>query len=218
MNTYYNILEGKTANFIGDSLFAAHTLGKEKSWIALLAQKYNMDVNNYGINGCTISACQDGSNPIIKRYVEMADNDPDFVVFEGGRNDFNKFAKIGEENDTDITTFRGALRGLIVGLREKYPTAVIIGVSFWNSLTVNKEGVHCNVYTEAMLQVCADMGVPCINAMDEEASGVRMTNREFREQNCMVPGDVCHLNEQGMKLALPFFERELSKILFESGK
>ena len=218
MSTYYEVLKNKTASFIGDSLFAAHTLGKEKSWIALLSEKYEMNSENYGINGCTICECEGGSNPIIKRYVDMADNDPDFVVFEGGRNDFNKCAVLSSDDKLDVKTFCGALRALILGLKEKYPESIIIGVSFWNSLTVNKEGVPCNIYTEAMLRVCREMGVPAINAMDEAASGVRMTDKDFRTENCMVPGDVCHLNENGMKLALPFFERELARIYSENRK
>ena len=218
MDIYYDILKGKVANFIGDSLFGAHTLGKEKSWIALLSKKYEMQSNNYGINGCTVSACEGGANPIVKRYSEMEDNSPDFVVFEGGRNDFNKLAKIGEEKDTDTTTFIGALRALILGLREKYPRSVIIGVSFWNSLSVNKEEIPCNVYTETMIRICADMGVPCINAMDEEKSGIYMTNRDFRTENCLLPGDVCHLNENGMAIAARFFEREIAEILSENIK
>ncbi len=215
---YYEILKGKTANFIGDSLFGGHTLGKENTWIALLAEKYGMVHNNYGVNGCTLSACENGFAPIIERYVEMADNGADIIVFEGGRNDFNKCASIGDVESRDTATYCGAVAALIEGLRKKYPKSVIIGVSFWNTSSVNKAGVACNDYIAAMLKVCKAMNLPCINAMDEAASGIRMTDAEFRKQYSMLPGDVCHLNTDGMKLALAFFEREIARIFGESLK
>jgi hypothetical protein len=53
----------------------------------------------------------------------------------------------------------------------------------------------------------------CIKAYNEEESGILMTDKDFRTRYCFVPGDVCHLNVEGMKLALPYFEREIAKIL-----
>ena len=214
-NVYFEALKGLTANFIGDSLFGGHGVGKENTWIALLCEKYGITYNNYGINGCTLSACEGGANPIIRRYSGMADNSPDFVVIEGGRNDFNKCAAIGTVDDGDETSYCGALALLVKGLREKYPTAKIIAVSFWKSLTVNKSGISSNEYVEAMIAACDAIGIPCIRAYDEDASGIRMTDRDFRAAYSWGPGDVCHLNHAGMKLAMPFFERELAKILAE---
>ena len=101
---YYDVLKGRTANFIGDSLFGGHGIGKPKTWIALLSDKYGMTSENYGSNGCTLSAVEGGANPIIRRYTEMADNSPDFVVFEGGRNDYNKCAALGTADSGDVTT------------------------------------------------------------------------------------------------------------------
>ena len=215
---YYDILEGCTASFIGDSLFGGHGIGIENSWINLLGEKYNMVYNNYGSNGCTLSACEGGANPIITRYTAMADNDPDIIVFEGGRNDFNKCAALGSIEEKDITTYLGAISALVDGLREKYPRAVIIAVSFWNTTTVNKAGATSNSYVEAMLSACESLGVPIINAYDESASGVHMTDKDFRAEYCYVPGDVCHLNIEGMKLVLPFFEKEIARIYGDSMK
>ena len=214
-NLYFESLKGLTANFIGDSLFGGHSVGKDGTWIALLCEKYGITHNNYGINGCTLSACEGGTNPIIHRYADMADNSPDLVVIEGGRNDFNKCAAIGTIDDGDETSYCGALALLVKGLREKYPTAKIIAVSFWKSPTVNKSGIPSTEYVEAMIAACDALGVPCIRAYDEDASGIRMTDRDFRATYCCLPGDVCHLNSDGMKLAMPFFERELARILGE---
>ena len=206
------ILDGKTISFIGDSLFGAHTLGKNFSWCNKLAVAHGMTVNNYGINGCTLSTCEGGSNPIVVRYTEMEDNDPDIVVIEGGRNDFNKHAVI-KGDDTDISTYRGAIIALVKGLRQKFPRALLIGVSFWRSGTrINDLGHLCMEYTTTMIETLRELGVDVIDTTDTSVCPIDMTNPEFRKQYCMVPGDVCHLNDEGMTLAMPYFESEIAKI------
>lgn len=210
---YYNVLEGKTAYFIGDSLFAAHGIGKENSWVNLLGEKYKMNFVNEGINGCTVSDCENGSNPIVNRYVNLPAAQPDFIVIEGGRNDFNKMAAIGSVDENDPTTYLGALAIVVEGLREKYPNAKIIAVTFWKTGTVNKADIASNTYVESMIDACEKLGIPCIKAYNEEESGILMTDKDFRAQYCFVPGDVCHLNVEGMKLALTFFEKEIAAIL-----
>ena len=213
----YSVLYGKTINFIGDSLFAGNSVGEYLVWPALLGMKYNMSWHNYGISGCTLSACENGKNAIISRYQKMADNDPDVIVFEGGRNDYNKCAELGNAADGDVTTYRGAVAELIKGLREKYPNAVIIAVTFWKANDrLNDAGTNCNVYTDAMKEVCTEMGVPYIDATDEDASGIRMTDKSFREVYSMKSSDVCHLNAEGMRLALQFFEAEIARIYSEA--
>ncbi|MBQ7386648.1 MAG: SGNH/GDSL hydrolase family protein [Clostridia bacterium] len=210
---YYDVLEGKTLNFIGDSLFAGAGIGVEYSWPNLLGEKYSMTYDNKGISGCTLSACEGGPNPIVTRYTSMPDNDPDIVVFEGGRNDYNKGSVLGHHIYKEPETFKGALAILIEGLREKYPDALIIGVTFWNATDKQNDfGYVCNDYSKAMIEVCDVYGVPCIDATDEDACGIRMTDKTFREEYSCRPSDVCHLNFEGMKLALRFFEKEIAEI------
>ena len=213
MDAYFDILRGKRAYFIGDSLFGAHGIGKENSWINLLCAKYKMDFDNQGINGATFSDCENSSNPIVKRYVDLPSEQPDFVVIEGGRNDFNKMAEIGSVTEKDPKTYLGAIAITVEGLRTKYPNAKIIAVTFWKTPTVNKAGVASNTYVEAMMDACEKLDIPCIKSYDSERSGILMTDAAFREKYCFVPGDVCHLNAEGMKLAMPFFERELAELL-----
>ena len=210
---YYSILEGKTINFIGDSLFAGHSLGKHYTWPQLLGAKYNMTFENHGISGCTLSACEGGNNPIVNRFSKLPDNNPDIVVIEGGRNDYNKNAAMGAHNYPNADTYKGALAMTIAGLREKYPNAVIICVTFWRaSDKQNEMGYTCNDYNSGMLDVCAKLGIPCINASIESETGIYMTDADFRAQYSLAPSDVCHLNYEGMKLALAFFERKIAEI------
>lgn len=213
---YYDVLEGKSINFIGDSLFAGHSLGKHYTWPALIGAKYSMPYSNNGISGCTLSACAGGENPIINRYDKMPDNSPDIVVFEGGRNDFNKGASLGAAYGGDLTTYRGAVSALIDGLREKYPNAIIIAVTFWKANDKqNSIGLTCDEYSSAMMEVCRAKGVPYIDATNQAESGIYMTDKSFREQYSLASSDVCHLNYEGMKLALRFFEKEIARIVSE---
>jgi len=217
-NVYYDVLHGKRACFIGDSLFGGHSLGRDGTWIAMLAEKYGMEHVNLGTNGCTLSACEGGANPIIKRYTDIPDTPCDLIVIEGGRNDYNKCAEIGEVGG-DIATYKGALSALIEGLREKHPEAILVAVTFWKvGNRANAKGMSCNEYTRAMMDVCSEMGVECIDTTNAEESLIDMTVSELRAQFCLVPGDVCHLNRMGMKRVLPFFERKLAEILAKAGK
>ena len=210
---YYDVLEGKTINFIGDSLFAGHSLGKDYTGPLLLLEKYSMEGVNQGLSGCTLSACEGGANPIVSRFDKLPDNNPDIVIFEGGRNDYNKDAAIGNWRYKDADTYQGAIAILVAGLREKYPNALIIGVTFWKANDrLNSGGKTCGEYTEAMKEACAALKVPYIDASDEDACGIKMTDADFRSQYSLNPSDVCHLNFDGMKIALAFFEREIYRI------
>ena len=223
---YYSVLEGKTISFIGDSYFAGNGLDPTLVWPALLASKYNMNYKNYGINGSTISNYVTTNAPMVDRYVSMANNSPDIIIVDGGRNDFNQQVPIGEDGSLDTRTMKGATRYLFTKLREKYPNAVIIGVTMWDYYTAAEDQqkynagyiIACREYGEAFMKVCEDMGIPYINAMDKAAIGVDMTDAAFRAQYCMSVDDRSHLNYEGMKKVLPVFEKRIADIYTASKK
>jgi hypothetical protein len=98
-------------------------------------------------------------------------------------------------------------------IKEKYPNAVIICMTCWEvGGSANSAGNVCSAYGQALLDVCADMGIPCINAMDQKATGVYMTNADFRKKYCIGPNDISHLNADGMKLVFPFFEKTIAEL------
>ena len=208
---FYDILKGKTFTVIGDSYLAGNGLDKNLVWPALLAKKYDMEFNNYGMNGSTMSNYVTTNNPMVVRYANMTNNNPDIVIIEGGRNDYNKNVPIGENGSTDTKTMKGAARFLITKVQEKYPNALIICLTVWEvGGNKNSAGNYCSDYGKALLEVCADMGVPCINAMDQAATGVYMTDANFRNKYCMKASDISHLNEAGMKLVFPAFEKAIA--------
>lgn len=210
----YDMLEGITMSVIGDSYFAGKGLDDtSKVWPALLATKYNMVFNNYGMNGSTISNYAGGNyNPMVDRWEEIADNNPDIIIVEGGRNDYNQDVPMGDVGSADKATMMGAVTYLIKSLQEKFPEALIIGVTCWEVGGIpNDQGYTCSEYGRALIEVCENMGVPCIDAMDSETLGVYMTDASFRRQYCISYDDISHLNEEGMKLVLPAFERQIAE-------
>lgn len=210
----YDVLEGITFSVIGDSYLAGKGLDDKSSvWPALLATKYNMVYKNYGVNGSTISNyAGENYNPMVDRYDEIANNNPDIIIVEGGRNDYNQDVPMGEDGSLDTKTMKGAVRFLITKLQEKFPNALIIGVTCWEVGGLpNEQGYTCSDYGRALIDVCKELGVPYINAMDSDAMGVYMTDATFRRQYCISFDDISHLNKEGMKLVLPAFETQIAE-------
>ena len=203
---YYNsVLERLTINALGDSYFEGQGLPAEQVWLSLLDAKYNMNMNNYGKGGSTISNYVTDKRPMCERYTQMADNDPDIILFEGGRNDFNKGVPIGSVDSHDTKTFSGALNVTIEGLKAKYPNAMIICISNWN-FPGSSSGLTYASYANAMESVAKKQGVYFIKACDPKVSGIDMSSESFRKEYSMKTSDISHLNYDGMKIAMSHFE------------
>lgn len=204
--SYSSCLDQITMSVIGDSYFAGNGLDSKLVWPSLLGLKYKMTFNNYGVNGSTISNYITTNNPMVDRYSAMANNNPDIIIIEGGKNDYNNNVPIGTNNDTVSTTFKGGLKKLIEGIRAKYPDAFIACVTVWNVDQTNSIGKTVRDYGNAMIEICNLYDIPCFNAMDKNLSLVDMTSETFRTQYCMSSSDISHLNADGHKLVMPKFE------------
>jgi hypothetical protein len=60
LNYNINNLSGKVFNVLGDSMVHGHTLGFNKTWAYKLAQRNNMIVRDYGINGTNLAGAANG--------------------------------------------------------------------------------------------------------------------------------------------------------------
>lgn len=166
----------KTMNILGDS-FTQRNLYPPVIKDALgLAT-----INGYGSSGNTITLNEKISNPFSIRYTSMT-NTADLILVQGGVNDYGNGAfgsqggvPIGAKNSRDIETFRGALRILIEGLLTKYKTQKIAFVtpiqmneanstlSYKNGKKANSKGHHLIDHVDAMLEICAEYGIPCLD-------------------------------------------------------
>ena len=169
-------LDGKTLVAIGDSLIHGNKLGNAATWPNKLAAKHNMTVFNHGINGNTLAyqEAERKHEPMCVRYSSMEDG-ADYVVVLGGANDKRLSVPIGEDDSRDISTFKGALNVLILGLTEKYPKAKFLFLTNsdrWPSK--NALGLSDIDYVEAMKEVCALWAMPCFD--NYHSSGISFRN------------------------------------------
>lgn len=165
MSNENSILYGKTLIAIGDSLFYGNKLGNEATWINKLGKKYNMTVYNHGINGNTVAYqnLEKNKPPMCVRYADM-ESDADYIVFIGGANDKRLDVPIGDNDSTDLYTFKGALNAVIQGLRKKYPKAkMLFMTNYQRWQKANKIGLNEIDYVNAMEEICGKYSVPCFN-------------------------------------------------------
>lgn len=114
-------------------------------------------VNNYGISGNTLARNHSNySTAMCVRYTEIAKNS-DIIIVMGGVNDRGSIP-LGTIDDTDITTFYGALNTLCMGLKENYPNTWIFFMTnfdYADSDTTNNYDVeYHNYYCTAVKEVC----------------------------------------------------------------
>lgn len=215
---YYNELEGLKLVAIGDSYFFGGGADTDDTWVNRLGAKYDMQYYNYGINGSTVSNYVTNQNPMVDRYTNMVD-DADIVIFEGGRNDYNRNVPMGEIGNNDPATFLGAVQTMLAGLMAKYPDALIVCVTPWDLVGLDDTGLTSNqlndvgLRTEDYANAFADYvsglqndRVIAIRSFDNDVMPVFMGNAAFRKVYCVGETDISHLNKEGHKLVLPWFE------------
>lgn len=218
---YFPELEGLTVNLIGDSYISTSTTYTK--WPHLLEDKYNLKLTNKGISGSQVSNYGETLNrPMVSRLDTLPDNDPDIVLFQGGRNDVHDQTPIGTNDSMDIKTFKGACNYIITVLKNKYPNALIVTMTAWNVTTTGKQGLSTTDYAIALAEVSEMHGVPCFRSYDEDLSGVHMMDKDFRAKYCNTPSDVSHFNQEGHNYFFPtiekFFGEEYVKFLASKAK
>ena len=172
----HKILKGKTMVAIGDSLFEGNLLGKPYTWVNKMATVHGMYVYNYGKNGNTLAKQEreTANAPMCERYEKMHP-EADYVVVLGGANDKRLDVPIGDNDSTDPSTFKGALRQMILGLTAKYPKAKILFMTNYNRWpSKHALGLSDIDYVDAMLEICALYAIPCFD--NYRQSGISFQN------------------------------------------
>ena len=211
--SYDKALEGISIGFFGDSYLAGHSIAYKDTWLGILGDKYGMTLDCEAIGGSTISNYVAENTPLVDRWSNDL-GDPDIIIVQGGRNDCTKVIPLGDGETADTKTYLGAIRFMYEHLHKKYPNAKIVFVTAWNSLDhTNALGLTTGDYAAKMVEFCEKMGYYCIDASDEEASGVKINDAAFRAQYAQSAGDYSHLNYLGYRHVLPYFEAELIRIM-----
>lgn len=208
---FYSVLDGITLYAMGDSYFGGSIIGKRNTWVNLLGEKYAMHYVNYGIGGSTMANYIASNYPMVERFTTMEKGDADVILLEGGRNDRTFATPLGRIDSREPQTFRGAINIMLDSMLDTYPNALIILITPWNSAgRVAETGLGNVDYANAMRSIVKyrnDDRIVCLYAADPKVTGVNMIDKNFRAQYCIGPSDESHLNEEGMRLVLPYMER-----------
>lgn len=197
--TQTNRLNGKRIGVIGDSYVYGHTLGTDKVWCQLIANRNNMTCFNYGLNGGKLA----GAGGVVERYTSMEAN-LDYIVVFAGHNDSGASVSIGTETDTGITTFYGALNTLCTGLQTKYPEARIL------FMTPSKRTGKEKPYADAMITACRNYSIQCYDTYGK--LGILIGNSTVGNSNqksIFELSNSIHLNEKGNEYLSYKIEYEL---------
>lgn len=181
-----NILSGKTAVFLGDSICAGTTTLESAAeygygWGGLIGEANKMRWKNFGRNGGTIAPISSVEEARwIPTQVDLAlaqYPDADYVIFEGGCNDADT---LGESNlgtfsasgyaPTDTSTFTGAFEVLVLKILNSFPNAKI------GYIVAQKMGVSDNYgsannryrkFFDRAVEICQKWGIPVIDLWNE---------------------------------------------------
>lgn len=181
-----NILSGKTAVFLGDSICAGTTTLESAAeygygWGGLIGEANKMKWKNFGRNGGTIAPIS--SVEEARRVPTQVDlalvqyPDADYVIFEGGCNDADT---LGESNlgtfsasgyaPEDTSTFTGAFEVLVLKILNSFPNAKI-GYIVAQKMGVSDDYGSANnryrKFFDRAVEICQKWGIPVIDLWNE---------------------------------------------------
>ena len=208
-----NWLQGKTINWIGDSIVAGNDFDE------IVTSVLHLKENDYGVNGSTIGLKSDGTNgrnAMCTRYSDM-DNNADIIAVSGGTNDFEyAWGTIGDIDSDSRKTFYGALKYLCEGLINKYPQKIIFfttpikrGQPFEDGnggtytpdnetltpLSKNKYGKTLGDYANIIKEVCGYYSIPVLDLYNES-----LLNPSLESQQDMFDEYLTHPTATGQKI------------------
>lgn len=150
--------------------------GIEKAYPTVVADILGLkETYNYGISWSTLGYKENcdcdhpylpddyDHNPMVFRYADMESTD--IICVLGGLNDFGVDLPLGGIDDTDVTTFYGALNVLLDSLKKTYPDSYIFmmtGFYYYDGF-VNDNGDSWETFNLAMTEVCEKHGIDCMD-------------------------------------------------------
>lgn len=210
INVLKDPLKGISFVALGDSLIAGSSLGKNNTWVNRMGTEKNMTFRNLGKGGSTLAYVDDESaNPMVDRvssvYREIAS--PDLIVVEGGANDWKFDVPIGNDDDLDKSTFKGAISLIINDLKENCPNSKILFMTpYKRDKGKNKIGLYNLDYVNAMKQVCSNQGIDFYD--NYHNSGMDFTNKTMRKK---IDLGNRHFNNYAQKQLTKLYKKVLRK-------
>ena len=200
-----NKLYGLNLGIDGDSICADSN--EHKSFGYLIAQEYNMNLNNIAVGGGTIASgtvTSTGANRHwICESIKNLNSNNNIVIVGGGVNDYWNNVPLGEYNsilvnNPDTTNFYGALESIAQTLLNKFTTSKLFFIVYHNIndifWTNNSLDLTYTDYYNAIVKVMNKYGIPVI---DIHKKGRFNTYIELYKNTYTQNKDGVHPNELG---------------------
>ena len=209
-NGIYQILEGKTIVYDGDSITESRTAGTHQNGGAypkLIADLTNSSYTNNAVGGATLSYKSGQTSHVISRSLSSLPTNGNAYVFSGGINDMWDNRPLGTLTSdyttaVDDTTVIGALEQIFRYALTNFlgkPIIFVITHKVAQPYTNNSEGYNQFDLHDAIVSVCKKYSIPYYDAFDE--SGLNGWNTaqsdEFLNANQQQQGDGTHPNATG---------------------
>ena len=180
----HNPLYGKKISCNGDSIM--YGLGYEGGFLKIIADKYNMTLNNIAISGGTLSNPNNNEVHYIGGTIENMDSDSDYYIVEGGYNDWlyntNLLGEITPTMTSEINdrTVYGGMETICRKLLKNFPGKkigfVITHKILQSAFTDKGKGFTMTDVHDAIIKVLKKYSIPycdlfnnsCLNTELEE--------------------------------------------------
>lgn len=182
-------LTSKVMDIIGDSYVANNGKSVSETWHYKIASKFNMEYNNYGVNGNGLITDKGAGTPVVDRVGTM-DDSADYVIVVGGKNDYNQQLAIAD--------FEAGLVKLIQELVERFVGKKICFFTPWSIVESETMQITLAQYSQAIEDVCAAYSIPCFNSAKH--SGILAYSPAFQTKYFQTSTDRSHLNDAGHNL------------------
>lgn len=158
--TIDNSCVNKKYGALGDSITYGATVNT--NYPEIVGKLSNLVWYNYGISGGRLASTSYDQTvaPMCTRYEDMSD-DLDIITVCGGTNDCAAGVPIGTDDSTDITTFKGALNVLCVGLLQKYEGKAIGFIT--PPQRIDTYNTSLKSYADAIKTICAKYAIPVLD-------------------------------------------------------
>lgn len=223
LRTYYlmafnsNTLFNKVISFNGDSICAG--AGYSGGYGKIIAENNNMIYENKGVSGGTIATGTSASYYISTSIVKMRE-DADYIILEGGFNDYALKVELGtldttyntDLNTYDTTNFTGAFEYMIVSALKRYNGKKI------GFINIHKVAGHTALenYLDRAIEICRKWSIPYLDLRESLGYSTHLGDtfniKYFTNANDGSIGKL-HPNEDGYrKLYVPKIEAWLKNL------
>lgn len=206
-----NPLDGKSIAFIGDSI--SYGTNWQGGYGKLIGEQYNMTVTNVSKGGATLadnvhwSADSDGYRPYIADMLDNLDGDYEYIIAEGGLNDFWAHSELGEITDGfndnfDENTMTGGMEKMFFEIKNDFPDSKVGFVITHDPFTYDAED-NFEPYYERIKEVCDKWDVSYLDlyAQNNSDTGVNVRDDDMRKlyfgSESKPDGDGTHPNKLG---------------------